>query len=48
MLNLADTKNARVKRMIGVYCGDKTYKFGRVEVYPFKDFVRALTAGEFF
>ena len=34
--------------MIGVYCGDKMYKFGRVEVYPFKYFVSALTAGEFF
>ena len=48
MLNLANTKNVRVKRMIGVYCGEKIYKFGDVEVYPFKDFVHALTAGDFY
>lgn len=48
MLNLANTKNVRVKRMIGIYCGEKIYKFGDVEVYPFKEFVHRLTAGEFY
>lgn len=48
MLNLSGTKNARVKRMIGVYCGTRPYRFGDVEVYPFKDFARSLAAGEFF
>ena len=48
MLNLSGTKNARVKRMIGVYCGTRPYRFGDVEVYPFKDFAHSLAAGEFF
>ena len=48
MLNLAGTKNVKVNRLIGVYCGDKMYKFGDIEVYPFKEFVNRLTAGEFY
>ena len=48
MLNLAGTKNVNVKRMIGVYGGERIYHFNDVEVYPFKDFVRALSAGELF
>ena len=48
MLNLAGTKNVKVKRMIGVYCGERTYRFGDVMVYPVKDFIQALSAGELF
>lgn len=48
MLNLAGTKNVEVKRMIGVYCGERTYRFGDVLVYPVKEFIRSLTAGELF
>ena len=48
MLNLAGTKNVNVKHMIGVYCGGRTYQFGDIQVYPFKDFVHRLTAGEFY
>jgi predicted AAA+ superfamily ATPase len=48
MLNLADTDNVKVKRMIGVYCGKRTYRFGDVSVYPVKEFIRLLAAGEFF
>jgi predicted AAA+ superfamily ATPase len=48
MLNLAGMKNVNVKRMIGVYCGEKAYRFGDVVVYPVKDFILALNAGELF
>ena len=48
MLNLAGTANLVVKRMIGVYCGKRTYRFGDVWVYPVRDFIRLLAAGEFF
>jgi hypothetical protein len=48
MLNLASTKNVNVKHMIGVYCGERAYRFGDVEVYPVKDFILALHAGELF
>ena len=48
MLNLAGTDNVAVKRMIGVYRGQRSYRFGGVELYPVKEFVRLLSAGEFF
>lgn len=48
MLNLAGTGNVEVKRMIGVYCGKRTYRFGDVRVYPVEEFIRSLAAGEFF
>jgi hypothetical protein len=48
LLNLANTKNVKVKRMIGINCGEKTYRFGDVLVYPVKDFIQSLYAGEFF
>jgi predicted AAA+ superfamily ATPase len=48
MLNLAGTDNIRVKRMIGIYCGEKTYRFGDVDVYPVEAFIRRLTAGDVF
>jgi len=48
MLNLAGTGKVEVKRMIGVYCGKRTYRFGDVWVYPVSDFIRLLAAGEFF
>ena len=48
MLNLADTKKVKVNRMIGIYCGERTYRFGNVLVYPVKDFIQALTAGKLF
>jgi predicted AAA+ superfamily ATPase len=48
MLNLAGTDNVAVKRMIGVYCGQRSYRFGDVEVYPVIEFIRLLSASEFF
>jgi hypothetical protein len=42
------TDNVAVKRMIGVYCGQRSYRFGDIEVYPVKEFIRLLSAGEFF
>jgi predicted AAA+ superfamily ATPase len=48
ILNLAGTKNVNVKHMIGVYCGERTYQFGNIQVFPFKDFVHRLTTGEFY
>lgn len=48
ILNLATTDKVRVKRLIGVYCGDKHYRFGDFEVYPMKAFIEALYAGEIF
>ena len=48
MLNLSGTGNVEVQRMIGVYCGKRTYRFGNIWVYPFGEFIRLLAAGEFF
>ena len=48
MLNLAGPHNVAVKRMIGVYCGQRSYRFGDIEVYPVKEFIRLLSVGELF
>jgi hypothetical protein len=39
MLNLVGTKKVRVNRMFGIYCGERTYRFGDILVYPVKDFI---------
>jgi len=48
ILNLAESNKVKVKRMIGVYCGEKRYRFGNLVVYPVKAFIEALYAGEIF
>ncbi len=48
MLNFSGTAGVKVDRMIGVYCGERRYKFGEIQVYPVKDFVKALFSGEIF
>jgi hypothetical protein len=48
MLNLDGTGKVEIKRMIGVFCGKRIYRFGDVWVYPARDFIRLLASGEFF
>lgn len=48
MLSLSTSDNVSVKQMVGVYCGERIYRFGDVLVYPVKDFIQALHAGELF
>lgn len=48
MLDLAAASGVKVDRLIGVYCGTRSYRFGAIEVFPVKDFVKALFAGEVF
>ncbi len=48
MLNFSGTAGVKVDRMIGVYCGERRYRFGEIQVYPVKDFVKALFSGEIF
>ena len=48
MRALANAPGVEVERMIGVYCGDRRYRFGDLEVWPVKDFLKALYAGEIF
>ena len=48
MLDLAAAAGVKVDRMIGVYCGTRSYRFGAIQVFPVKDFVRALFAGDVF
>ena len=45
---LAETAGVRVERMIGVYCGSRSYEFDNVSVLPVANFVKALFAGEIF
>lgn len=48
MRNLADTSGVKVDRMIGVYCGLRSYRFDDIEVWPVGDFIKALFSGEVF
>ena len=46
--SLAENSGIQVDRLIGVYCGSRSYRFDKVEVWPYGDFVKALFAGEIF
>jgi uncharacterized protein len=46
--SLAENSGIQVDRLIGVYCGQRSYRFDKVEVWPYGDFVKALFAGEIF
>ena len=48
MRGLADTSGIKVDRMIGVYCGSRSYMFDGIHVWPVGDFVKALFSGEVF
>ena len=48
MRGLADTSGIKVDRMIGVYCGPRSYLFDGIHVWPVGDFVKALFSGEVF
>ena len=48
MRGLADSSGVRVDRMIGVYCGTRSYLFDNIHVWPVGDFVKALFSGEVF
>ncbi len=48
MRNLADTSGVKVDRMIGVYCGLRSYRFDDIQVWPVEDFLKALFSGEVF
>jgi predicted AAA+ superfamily ATPase len=46
--SLAGSEGVEVERMVGVYCGRRSYRFDGLQVRPFKEFVSALHAGEVF
>ena len=48
MLSLEASAGVKVDRMIGVYCGLRNYRFDNIRVWPVKDFVKALFAGDVF
>jgi len=48
MRALAETGGLKVERMVGVYCGSRSYQFDKVRVWPVADFVKALFAGKIF
>jgi len=48
MRGLGLAAGVEVDRMIGVYCGPRSYLFGDVQVWPAKDFISALFSGDVF
>ena len=45
---MREQKGIRVDRLIGIYTGERRYKFGNVEVYPVEDFLTELHKGNIF
>lgn len=45
---LAALKGVKVERMIGVYCGSRSYRFDGVDVMPVGDFFQSLHRGKVF
>ncbi len=48
LFSFAEKSKDRVKRLIGVYRGEKRLEFGELTVYPIKSFLEKLSKGEFF
>jgi len=48
LLSLASATGIQADRLIGIYTGDRSYKFGRVEVMPAGKFFQALQKGELY
>jgi predicted AAA+ superfamily ATPase len=48
MLSLDAASGVKVERMIGVYCGSRSYRFDNIQVWPVKDFIKALFGGDVF
>lgn len=46
--NMREQKGIRVNRLIGVYTGERRYKFGNVDVIPAEDFLTELHKGNIF
>jgi len=48
LISLASAGRVQAKRLIGVYTGDRSYRFGAVEVMPFEKFCELLHNGDLF
>jgi predicted AAA+ superfamily ATPase len=48
LLSLASAKNIKIDRLIGIYTGERSYKFGQVEVMPAVKFIKALQQGDIY
>lgn len=46
--SLSGSSGVKVERMIGIYCGSRSYRFDDLQVWPVGEFVKALHAGEVF
>lgn len=48
MRSLAESAGVAVEKMIGVYCGSRSYQFDKIKVLPVGDFIKTLFSGEIF
>ncbi len=48
MRSLAQNDRIHVDRMIGVYAGKRTYRFGDLDILPVEDFLKQLHQGDVF
>ena len=46
--SLSELSGVKVERMIGIYCGSRSYYVDGLQVWPVGEFVKALHAGEVF
>jgi predicted AAA+ superfamily ATPase len=48
MRALTETSRIKVERMVGVYCGLRSYQFDSIMILPMAEFVKILFAGEIY
>lgn len=48
LLDMAAQKSVRVRRALGIYLGDRSYRFGPVEILPLPRFLKELNDGKIF
>lgn len=46
--SLSQSSGVKVERMIGIYCGSKSYRFDELQVWPVEEFVKELHAGKIY
>jgi predicted AAA+ superfamily ATPase len=46
--SLSESSGVKVDRMVGIYCGSRSYNADDLQVWPVAEFVKALHAGEVF
>ena len=48
LMSIVDSSGVKLDRMVGIYCGSRSYDVDDLQVWPVGEFVKTLHAGEVF